>query len=191
MNKKNSTTEEFIQKARKVHGNKYDYSKVVYVNNSTKVKIICPDHGEFLQTPKSHLKGSNCNKCNNNKIKEKTLLKKINGTIKLKPYVFINCKKNLRDKPLNKEDYYEVEIDRSNEREAITDDQGNKLTTDYIWSKSGEEREKLVDWVFNYYKNKGFPYLQYEEDYILNEFKKVKLYDVNKMKYLLIIKIRV
>jgi hypothetical protein len=90
----------------------------------------------------------------------------------------------LHDKPLNKEDYYEVEIDRSNEREAIIDDQGNKLTTDYIWSKSGEEREKLVDWVFNYYKNKGFPYLQYEEDYILNEFKKVKLYDVNKMKYL-------
>lgn len=44
---KKLTTEEFIEKARKIHGNKYDYSKVVYVNSQTKVCIICPIHGEF------------------------------------------------------------------------------------------------------------------------------------------------
>ena len=52
---KNVTSGEFIEKARKVHGNKYDYSKVNYVNNSTKVCIICPEHGEFWQIPYYHL----------------------------------------------------------------------------------------------------------------------------------------
>lgn len=48
--RKKMTTEEFIAKAREVHGDKYDYSKVNYINNSTKVIIICPIHGEFEQT---------------------------------------------------------------------------------------------------------------------------------------------
>lgn len=57
------TTETFIEKARKVHGNKYDYSKVNYINSQTKVCIICPEHGEFWQTPNSHLNGIGCPKC--------------------------------------------------------------------------------------------------------------------------------
>ena len=55
--------QEFIRRAREVHGNKYDYSKVEYVNNRTKVCIICPIHGEFWQTPNSHLRGRGCPKC--------------------------------------------------------------------------------------------------------------------------------
>ena len=62
MSKKKST-EEFIKEAKGIHGNKYDYSKVEYVNNSKKVCIICPIHGEFWQTPNNHLKGHNCPKC--------------------------------------------------------------------------------------------------------------------------------
>jgi hypothetical protein len=58
-----SNTEEFIQKAKKIHGNKYDYSKVEYKNNSTKVTIICPVHGEFEQAPSNHLAGKGCCKC--------------------------------------------------------------------------------------------------------------------------------
>lgn len=50
------TTEEFIKRAKEVHGDKYDYSFVEYVNSSTKVKIICPKHGIFEQTPNKHLK---------------------------------------------------------------------------------------------------------------------------------------
>lgn len=42
---------------------KYDYSNVDYINNHTKVRIICPKHGEFLQTPNSHLSGKGCPKC--------------------------------------------------------------------------------------------------------------------------------
>ena len=62
--KLSSNTQEFIKKARKVHGDKYDYSKVEYINNSTKVCIICPEHGEFWQSPNNHLsKKQNCPKC--------------------------------------------------------------------------------------------------------------------------------
>ena len=57
------TTEEFVKKAREVHGDKYDYSKVEYKNSATKVCIICPIHGEFKQTPNNHLRGQNCPKC--------------------------------------------------------------------------------------------------------------------------------
>ena len=57
------TQEEFIAKATKVHFNKYDYSKVTYVNSQTKVCIICPEHGEFWQRPASHISGQGCPKC--------------------------------------------------------------------------------------------------------------------------------
>lgn len=60
---KKKTTEQFITEARAIHGGKYDYSKVEYVHSQTKVCIICPVHGEFLQTPKKHLKGQGCPKC--------------------------------------------------------------------------------------------------------------------------------
>jgi len=53
----------FIEKAKLIHGETYDYSKVVYVNNKTKVKIICSKHGEFEQTPDSHLGGCGCKRC--------------------------------------------------------------------------------------------------------------------------------
>jgi len=56
-------TEDFIKNAKLVHGDKYDYSKVKYVNCKTKVCIICPEHGEFWQIPNNHLKGQGCNKC--------------------------------------------------------------------------------------------------------------------------------
>ena len=54
---------EFIEKSKKIHGDKYDYSKSIYSNNKNLIKIICPIHGEFEQRSESHLKGSNCPKC--------------------------------------------------------------------------------------------------------------------------------
>jgi len=59
--------ESFISKSHKIHGDKYDYSKVEYINNYTKVCIVCPEHGEFYQRPSDHLKGSGCSKCAKNK----------------------------------------------------------------------------------------------------------------------------
>lgn len=52
------TLDDFISRARAIHGDLYDYSKVNYVNSTTKVLIIDPDHGEFWQSPSSHLLGS-------------------------------------------------------------------------------------------------------------------------------------
>ena len=60
---KKLTTEEFIERAKEAHGDKYDYSKVKYINSRTKVIIICKKHGEFEQVPAKHLYGSCCEKC--------------------------------------------------------------------------------------------------------------------------------
>lgn len=60
------TTDDFIRKAKEVHGDKYDYSQTVYYSRSQNrgmIKIICPTHGEFLQSAGNHLRGSGCNKC--------------------------------------------------------------------------------------------------------------------------------
>lgn len=57
------TTEEFIKRARAVHGDRYNYSKVEYVNNSTPITIVCPIHGEFPQRPNNHFHGNGCPKC--------------------------------------------------------------------------------------------------------------------------------
>ena len=54
------TTEEFIEKAQQRHGNKFDYSLVAYKNNTTDVKVICPTHGVFDQTPMTHLTSKLC-----------------------------------------------------------------------------------------------------------------------------------
>jgi very-short-patch-repair endonuclease/Zn finger protein HypA/HybF involved in hydrogenase expression len=62
--------ESFIKKAKKIHGDKYDYSKCVYKNNHTKMTIICPIHGEFLQDSSHHLSGEECPKCKGKRIRE-------------------------------------------------------------------------------------------------------------------------
>lgn len=104
------TTEEFIEKAKKVHGKKYSYDEVEYLNSKTKVKIICTSHGEFLQTPNCHLKGDGCNKC------EKEF------TMELKTKKFIN-KAVIKHK--NKYDYSLVKYSHSHSRvKIICEDHG-------------------------------------------------------------------
>ena len=74
----------FKLKSIKMHSNTYDYSLVEYVNGRTKVKIICLIHGEFEQTPQSHLNGSGCPKCgfesriNKRKLTFNTFIEKAN-----------------------------------------------------------------------------------------------------------------
>lgn len=73
------TNEQFIKDAKKIHGNKYDYSKTD-VNNcdeNGKVIITCPIHGEFKQTPNNHLHGKGCSKCKgNNKLTTEEVIKR-------------------------------------------------------------------------------------------------------------------
>ena len=64
---KKLTTEEFVQKAKQRHGEKYDYSLVVYEKGKIPVRIICDLHGEFVQGPNDHLSGKGCSKCGSTK----------------------------------------------------------------------------------------------------------------------------
>ena len=64
--------EYFVQKSKKVHGNKYDYSKVNYNGVLKKVTIICPQHGEFEQSPSNHLSGQGCSQCGRQSIIKNT-----------------------------------------------------------------------------------------------------------------------
>lgn len=60
-----SNTNEFIQKAIRTHGMRYDYSFVHYIDSTTKINICCKRHGKFLQSPNSHLRKSGCPLCKN------------------------------------------------------------------------------------------------------------------------------
>ena len=60
----------FTSKARKIHGDKYDYSKVIYSTNCEKVCITCPKHGDFWQTPNHHLRGCGCPICTSEERRE-------------------------------------------------------------------------------------------------------------------------
>ena len=70
----------FIDKSNRIHNNKYDYTKVKYVNAFTPVKIICPVHGEYEQVPSYHLSGNGCPKCANE-------MKESNGEKEVKLFI--------------------------------------------------------------------------------------------------------
>jgi len=92
-NKKNqsSTKEEFIKKAMAVHGNKYNYSLVEYVNAKTCVSIICEKHGKFLQKPDGHTQGKGCRFCNESK-----------GEKKIEEYLILHGIEYVREKTFDK-----------------------------------------------------------------------------------------
>ena len=99
------TKEEFVKKAREVHGDKYDYSKVEYKSNKEKVCIICKEdgHGKFYQTPSSHLKGSGCPMC----------------TVENRKYTTENFIKRAKKKHGNKYDYSKVDYKNNKEKICI------------------------------------------------------------------------
>lgn len=69
-NKRTLTTQKFIEKSVKKHGNKYNYSKSLYINAKSKVDIICPIHGEFQQLAFEHYNGQGCPKCGNKRVSD-------------------------------------------------------------------------------------------------------------------------
>jgi len=100
-------TTEFINKAIEVHGDKYDYLKTIYKNNLKQVIIICKEHGEFMQLPKTHKRGNGCNKCG----REKTGNSKKSNTNE-----FINKSREIHD---DKYDYTKVEYIKANQKVII------------------------------------------------------------------------
>ena len=90
---KHKTTEIFISEANIIHGNKFNYSEVVYNGNKTPIVIICREHGKFSQSPSSHLNGRGCPVCVSSKgeIKIETYLK-TNNINYIKQKTFSDCK---------------------------------------------------------------------------------------------------
>jgi hypothetical protein len=102
-NNQRKTKEEFISEAINIHGDKYDYSLVEYKSLGTKVKLICPIHGEFEQTPGNHLSGKGCRYCG--------------GTTKMDTKLFIIKAKEVHG---DKYDYYKVDYELSRKPIKIT-----------------------------------------------------------------------
>lgn len=69
------TQETFIKRANEPHNGQYDYSKTEYVDGRTKILIICPKHGEFMQSPSGHLRGNGCRRCGLERRKQTNLAK--------------------------------------------------------------------------------------------------------------------
>lgn len=111
---KRKTTEQFIAEAKAVHGDKYDYSKVEYKNNKTKVCIICPIHGWFLQVPKDHLDGIGCKKCG---VERRAKARRLNTNI------FIHKAKKVHGEEY---DYSKVEYIGTDDEVCIIDKKYNK-----------------------------------------------------------------
>ena len=149
------TTEEFIKKAKEIHGNKYDYSLVDYNGSEKNIKIICSKHGVFEQTPHQHLKRSGCQKClasrGENKIrdflsKENIVFeeqKRFNG-FKKYPYDFFIPSENLLIEYNGEQHYEPVEYfggvnqltkQQNNDKvkEKYARDNGYKLLTIPYW----------------------------------------------------------
>ena len=104
---KKLTTEEFTSRAKKVHRDFYDYSEVKYIDSKTKVRIICPNHGPFLQLPLNHIAGHKCPECS--KIMRANRRRKTINT-------FINDARLIHK---NKYDYSKVEYKNAKEKVCI------------------------------------------------------------------------
>lgn len=81
------TTETFVERARQLNGDKYDYSAVKYIHSRIKVCIICHTHGEFWQNPTGHLHGYGCTECARIKSKKKIYgigINDYNGFVRVK-----------------------------------------------------------------------------------------------------------
>lgn len=71
--------QDFKEKSNKVHNNKYDYSKSIYISSNTPIDIICKIHGKFKQLPNNHISGQGCPKCNGKSLNKNEIIEKLNN----------------------------------------------------------------------------------------------------------------
>lgn len=137
------TTEEFIQESNFIHNNFYDYSETQYINAKTKVQIICPKHGRFLQTPNSHLSGEGCPIC-----KQSVMEVKINRLLTENNISFIAQYKPQWLKPLSLDFYlpdYKIGIEiQGIQHFKPVKYYGDKRTLNEIRERD-ERKKKLCD----------------------------------------------
>ena len=168
--------EEFITKAKAVHGNKYDYSKVVYKGSNKKVTIICPKHGEFEITPHKHKTGQGCSKCNQSHLETETRALLEQNNITYEPQMKFTWLMSSKNYPM-KLDFYLPEYNVAIECQGIQHYlvEGNGFFTDEDIS-SIQQNDKLK---FQLCQDHNLPiyYIKYNENIkerigsILNELK--------------------
>lgn len=175
MNKK-ITQEEFIKRLREIHGDKYDYSKVEYVNLKTPVCIICPEHGEFWQKPTVHVhQKCGCPACNESRLEEETRLFLKENNIKFKQQkmfnwlglqrldfylpdynIAIECQGIQHFEPTdfsgkgNKFSYFEYVKKLDNKKKSVCEKNGVKI----YYIKYNEDFERSVNNILNDIKTK-------------------------------------
>jgi hypothetical protein len=148
---RSSTSEEFINKATIIHGDKYDYRDLVYINARVNSIIICPIHGKFKQLPTNHLKGKGCLKCSfTSHWKCSDFIKKANGRICT--FYILRCFNET-------EEFYKIGITMNSVKEryygsmnmpynyeVISEVSGD---AEFIWSLEKETHLKLKDFKYN------------------------------------------
>ena len=155
------TMEEFIAKARKVHGNKYNYDKVEYNGDDTPVTIICPIHGEFPQKPHKHKLGQGCPKCKQSHLEAKTELVLRQSNIAFETQKTFPWLKNKREMPL---DFYlskyNIAIECQGIQHYLTKGNGHFKDEDIVVT---QQNDKLK---YSLCKEHGIPiyYIKYNED---------------------------
>jgi len=128
--------EEFLDRSIKSHGDKYDYSKVVYKNQYELVTIKCPIHGYFEQIPKSHMLGNGCRRCSNDNNRER--YKGVSKINKLNKQLVID-----RLEKIHNYDYSECEIEGTRKNAIIKNiicpihGRFNKKISNHLYSKQG------------------------------------------------------
>ena len=167
------STEQFVEKARKIHGDRYDYSKVEYKNTKTKVCIICPTHGEFWQSPNSHLRKHGCPKC------------KIDGIIKrqtMSNQTFIERSKKIHG---DKYDYSKVDYKSCYDKVCVICPKHGEFWQIPCYHLSGngcpkcnqsqlekEIERYLIELNINFEQSKHFKWLGFQHlDFYLPEYK--------------------
>lgn len=163
------TYEKFVNKAKLVHGDKYDYSLVDYKNNRSKISIICPIHGVFKQNPSDHLNGCGCKICKNSigEIYIKNFLVK-NNIKYIQEHRFNNC----RDKHLLPFDFYLSDLNICLEYNGKQHYEFNEF---FHKTKEGFVEQQKRDKIKEYFckqNNIKLMIIRYDENIIdkLNEF---------------------
>ena len=170
------SNEDFIDSVKRVHNNKYDYSRVRYINSKTKVEIICPKHGSFLMKANSHFNGQGCPICGRIRAKKKITL----------DYNLFKERANLIHG--NQYDYIKTAYTKyTSKMEMVCKDHGSFFQTPHShismfagcpkcgYIKTSKANSKEWDVVLEMFKSVHGSRYEYKKDSFINATKKINI----------------
>jgi very-short-patch-repair endonuclease len=171
------TIDEFTERSKGIHGEKYDYSKVNYINNYTKIEIFCFKHGSFWQIPYNHLRGKGCPICRNSKgeLKIYNFLKE-NDIPFIQQKWFKNCRNDITNRVL-RFDFYIPSKNLLIEYDGKQHFVSKGYIGSFICSEDTLKNIKLKDEIKNeFVKNNNIDLLRisYKKIYYINKILKEK-----------------